>query len=107
MEATRYDPAVIQEFADSLYAQATRIVFAWTALGVLIGFGGGCVAGKSEVYGVIGAALLGVLGHAIGTSRAFLLKLQAQTALCQVKIEQNTSTTSAIANEQDCSGASS
>jgi hypothetical protein len=33
---------------------------------------------------------VGLLGFGIGWNKAFLLKLQAQTALCQAKIEENT-----------------
>ena len=40
---------------------------------------------------LIGGVLVGVVGFLLGSQRAFLLKLQAQTALCQIQIEQNTS----------------
>jgi hypothetical protein len=39
---------------------------------------------------VVGGVVLGVLGYFVGQARAFHLRLLAQTALCQVKIEQNT-----------------
>jgi hypothetical protein len=32
-----------------------------------------------------------ILGLAVGLEKAFMLKMNAQTALCQMKIEQNTS----------------
>jgi hypothetical protein len=40
--------------------------------------------------GGIGAILGGAMGYAIGTEKAFTLRLQAQVALCQVQIEANT-----------------
>ena len=39
---------------------------------------------------IIGVVLGGAIGYVWETQRAFILKLQAQTALCQVKIEENT-----------------
>jgi hypothetical protein len=41
---------------------------------------------------LIGALIVGLLGFWIGWNKAFILKLQAQMALCQAKIEENTST---------------
>lgn len=38
----------------------------------------------------VGLVLFGLLGWALGRERAFVLKLQAQTALCQTQIELNT-----------------
>lgn len=40
---------------------------------------------------VVTIVLGGVLGYASGQAKAFELRLQAQTALCQVSIERNTS----------------
>jgi hypothetical protein len=53
----------------SSYTQASPPAANWTLLGVVVG---------------------GFLGFCIGWSKAFLLKLQAQAALCQAKIEENT-----------------
>ena len=36
------------------------------------------------------AALLGIIGLGQGLERGFVLRLQAQTALCQMQIERNT-----------------
>jgi hypothetical protein len=84
-----YQPRVIEEFADQLYTQAARIIALYTAVGVLIGGGiGYSVAGGGSA--LLGAIVLGGLGFALGQQRAFLLKLQAQTALCQLQIERNT-----------------
>ena len=84
-----YNPEVIQEFADKLYSRADAIVIGWTAIGAL----GGFVLGSLMGGGGIRLFMLfagGAIGYAIGLQRAFLLKLQAQEALCQVQIERNT-----------------
>ncbi len=58
-------------------------------LGVLIGLGGGYTIG--EIIGaILGGVILGIFGYSMGTQKAFQLKLQAQTAICQVQIEKNT-----------------
>ena len=95
--ATRYDPAIIQKFADRLYRQANLIIFIWTILGLVGGAGAGYALGSSfgkpdtrNMFIFVGAAVLGPFGFLIGMARAFLLKLQAQIALCQKKIEENT-----------------
>ena len=93
-----YDPAVIQEFASRLYSQASSIIFISTLLALIIGalLGLGVVATVQDDDALVMIVLLGmVVGGAIGFSRgkerAFKLKLEAQVALCQVKIEKNTS----------------
>ena len=95
--ATQYDPGIIAEFADRLYAQARSIIVTSTLLGALIGvFPGAAMALSSHdstpgfLMALLGALILGPLGFAIGRARAFSLRLQAQTALCQAQIEVNT-----------------
>ena len=84
-----YDPAVIRTFAQTLYDRAATIMFVYTVIGVVIGGTIGKVAfGNTGMF--ILAVLGGGIGYFIGSQRAFMLKLQAQTALCQVQIEQNT-----------------
>jgi outer membrane lipoprotein SlyB len=93
MIITKYAPAVIQEFADKLYVQAQRIVATYTIIGIVLGgVAGQFVGGYSmkTMYAIIGAIIIGLLGFAVGQARAFALRLQAQTALCQMKIEENT-----------------
>ncbi len=77
-----YDPAVIRTFAQTLYDRAATIMFVYTAIGVVIGGTVGKLAfGNTGMFFL--AALAGGIGYFIGSQRAFLLKLQAQTALCQ------------------------
>jgi uncharacterized protein (DUF697 family) len=92
----RYDPAVIQKFADKLYAMANAVVAAWTIVGAIVGAGVGMMAMNAfrefdqRLCFVGGVALVGLIGYIIGQGRSFSLKLQAQLALCQLQIEVNT-----------------
>lgn len=94
-----YDSAVIVKFAADLYEKAKGIVIRWTIFFLLIGLASGAYLSKSTsapnsppsfaglaIGGVIGA----IVGYMVGSSAAFKLRLQAQIALCQVAIEQNT-----------------
>lgn len=86
-----YDAQIIYRFADKLYQQANQVIATSTIIGALIGLAGGYYLQKSlGLYAVLGAVVLGLIGYVIGTQRAFALKLQAQIALCQVKVEENT-----------------
>ncbi len=97
MSAT-YDPALIQSFADSLYARATGLTLRMGLLGALVGAGltQGVFAmerGTHDAEGVLTLLLAGVTAAIFASSakgRADALRLQAQTALCQVAIEANT-----------------
>ena len=88
-----YDSAIIMSFADALYKEAAVIVTKYTIGGIVVGAGLGYMGGGSNNFVIvgIGAAIVGAIGWSIGRSKAFSLKLQAQTALCQVRIEANTS----------------
>lgn len=85
----QYDPKVIHKFADHLYSKANAVIVIYTIVGALIGGIGGYVLKGSSVA-LLGLVILGALGLYIGIGKAFSLKLQAQTALCQLKIEENT-----------------
>jgi hypothetical protein len=92
---TKYDPVVIQSYADRLYLKARVIIFLWTLAGALIGGAAGVSIGypdeqKVLSFGLIGAVLIGILGFLAGSERAFGLKLQVQVVLCQKQIEENT-----------------
>ena len=85
----KYDPRIIGTFAEALYSRANWIVFIWTVIG---GLGGALVLGLylAKVGALIGLAVGGLMGFFEGQSRSFLLRLQAQLALCAVQIEINT-----------------
>ena len=94
----QYDPAVINQFAESLYLKADRVIRNYAIGGCLVGFIIGLVInGKAALGGVSGVfvaliptAMFGYFGYTAGQSAAFKYKLQAQTALCNIKIEENT-----------------
>lgn len=117
---TQYDPNVIHKFATRLYSRAQLLVLTYTLVGVLIGGSLGKAYGAyTEItaspsstllsafgysqaapppppttnWTLIGILVVGLLGFGIGWNKAFILKLQAQTALCQAKIEENTRST--------------
>jgi hypothetical protein len=99
MEVTmaEYDPQIIQKFADRLYRRARTVTVITTILFILIGGSAGLVANvpfggdePSIIGASVGAVFLGAIGFVLGREGAFRLKLQAQTALCQIKIEENT-----------------
>jgi len=97
--AINYDPKIIQEFARRLYKQAASIIVTATIVGAVFGaIIGGIIVNATSLHRdmdptvgiLIGAAFFGLFGFSVGRERAFKLKLQAQIALCQVKIEENT-----------------
>jgi uncharacterized membrane protein YeaQ/YmgE (transglycosylase-associated protein family) len=87
-----YDRALIQQFAEKLYAQARTVLITWALLGLVIAFI--AAASLGQKMGIGEAVILGGIGALVGyvaaRSRAFTLRLQAQTALCQAQIEENT-----------------
>ena len=108
-----YDPDVIRQFSTRLYSRANRMIFTYAVAGLLVGavIGGLFLTdilppllyqynlyyivtktGISLKYFsiLVGALVFGLIGYAIGSRRAFMLKLRAQLALCQVEIEHNT-----------------
>ncbi len=89
-----YDSKIIHKFADRLYSQAQTVLFTYPLIGGLLV--AGIIYGfelysrtttNHHLFGFIVGALIGYL---IATEKAFKLKLEAQTALCQAKIEENT-----------------
>jgi F0F1-type ATP synthase assembly protein I len=89
----KYDPTIIQNFAEKMYKKASSIIAASALVGIIVGAGLGIFIdesiGAGAIVPIIGAIVGGIIGFAIGQERAFVLKLQAQTALCQMQIEQN------------------
>ena len=93
---TEYDSTIIEQAADNLYETARSMEVSWAMAGMFIG--AALVALLVSFYdsgamlvGVGFGAILGAaIGYAQGRTRAMMLRLQAQTALCQMQIEQNT-----------------
>ena len=91
MVSVAYDPQVIEAFAFYLYAQATRIIAGHAIIGGLLGgVLGGVMSGGNWLIVVVAAGIVRWIGLEAGKQKAFVLKLQAQTALCQVQIEKDT-----------------
>ena len=93
-----YDPKLVYEFADRFYRRAGHVVVSSVVVGLLAGI----LVGRllTEAFGGYTwaiAAVAGLIGYAAGSQRAFALKLQAQQALCQVKIEENTRASAGMA----------
>lgn len=88
---TDYDPKIIFDFADRLYQKANRIIALYALIGAALGFlGGHLISDKGNIPSFISLVIFGAIGYSLGKEKAFQLKLQAQTALCNARIEENT-----------------
>lgn len=91
-----YDSSVILTFAERLYEQAAGIEVAYAVGGAVVGGAAGGAIGaalhdaSSLLIGLIGAVIVGAIAWQLGRQKAAALRLQAQVALCQVQIEENT-----------------
>ncbi|HEY6177388.1 MAG TPA: hypothetical protein VIX73_23185 [Kofleriaceae bacterium] len=92
-----YDEQVLQKFAAQLYRQALQVVITSTLVGVLLGAGVGWLLVNlrpmlvSHSVAIAGLAILfGLAGYSSGQAKAFMLRVQAQTLLCNAQIERNT-----------------
>ena len=108
--AASYDPALIQRLANGLYSRAALIEAFYTLAGMLLGamgfpiflpasllaFGVFLAPDSSNVFGVLGMLLGGLLGYLVGSSKAFILRLTAQFALVQVEVAGNTEQTASL-----------
>ncbi|HSV43600.1 MAG TPA: hypothetical protein VLJ10_03510 [Candidatus Bathyarchaeia archaeon] len=92
-----YDPKIIQEYAEGLYKQSRSIATCYFFIGI---FAAIIMFGKISflltqtfdfLIVAIGVFIGGVVGLFAGKSRAFEMQLEAQQALCQIKIQENTS----------------
>jgi hypothetical protein len=97
----KYDPDILQQYADRLYKKANSIVVWDTIIGVLAGIAAAMILVRLEARGApevsdpsmapLGLVIVGiVLGYIVGSQRAFTLRLEAQRTLCQMQIEHNT-----------------
>jgi hypothetical protein len=87
-----YDPHVIRQYAAGLYSRALGEAVSWTITGVVGGSIGLYILARLGLlpFGLLVFVVGCVVGYLTGSARAFALKLQAQIALCQVQIEENT-----------------
>jgi hypothetical protein len=104
-----YDPSIIELAAARLYSKADAVVMGSIATGVVVGAAFGAIPLTSlgaswpipSTFGfatlILGAILGAVIGYTIGDARAFGYRLQAQSALCQLQIERNTSAATQVA----------
>jgi len=102
MPETKYDAAILQQYADDLYAQARWVIFSTAFLYGLVTFGvtflisnvGTVFKSNFNLSLQPGVLLIALIGAAVGVSagrkKAFKLKLEAQTLLCQRQVELNT-----------------
>ena len=100
-----FDPGIIERYVENTYRKATAIFVGSVTAGVMIGAAFGATPLTSlgdswpipKMFGfatmLVGAIVGGVIGYIVGDTRAFLCRLQAQTALCQVQTERNTAAT--------------
>ena len=86
-----YDSKVIYDFAGRLYKKASTIIMLYTFIGASLGFlGGHLISDKGNLPALVCLIIFGAIGYSLGSEKACQLKLQAQTALCHAKIEENT-----------------
>ena len=91
---SNYDPSLLRSLADTLNAQARTAVavgiIGGAITGGLFGFAASLIFMTSHSYLVPGAIVGAILGIFAGRRKAQALRLQAQMALCQIQIEENT-----------------
>lgn len=117
----QYNSDVLRNHAKGLYVQAAIEILVLTGLGLLIGYGAMSVMTPKRIenkvvvqpvpYGTVPSAALnrdtyhdqddsmkyapvgvgGIIGLLLGVARANSLRVKAQSILCQVAIEENTS----------------
>ena len=91
----QYDPKFIEQYAENLYKQAKTVTGAHFFIGILLGFLifgsiSNRLTGSLDFLIIsIGVLIGGVFGFGSGQNKASSLKLEAQMALCQIKIEEN------------------
>jgi hypothetical protein len=100
-----FDPAIIERYVENTYRKASAVFIGSVVAGVMIGAAFGATPLTSlgaswpipKMFGfatmLVGAIVGGVIGYIVGDTRAFLCRLQAQTALCQVQTERHASAT--------------
>jgi hypothetical protein len=88
-----YDPVETQTLAEELQSRAAAASLYSTLYGVAIGaflMGPWFISVQWILFSVLGGLLGGAIGFRLGQTRAVSLRAQAQSLLCQLKIEENT-----------------
>ena len=92
-----FDPSIIERYVENTYRKATAVFLGSVVAGVMIGAVFGAMPLTSlgaswpipRMFGfatmMVGAIVGGVIGYLIGDTRAFLARLQGQTALAQIE----------------------
>ena len=88
----KYDPAEMQRLAEKLQAKAVSVMIIYPFNGAVFGAAATYFATSAKVslLMVVGALAGIAIGFELGRQRALALKSQAQSLLCQLKIEENT-----------------
>ncbi len=95
-----YEPAVIRKFAADLYADADAMIvraairgfFLWGGTSALAAYFTASGSDRNSIMlvaALVGGGIGAWVSHALAQATANALRLQAQTALCQVQIEEN------------------
>lgn len=98
--SVKYEPKIIQKYADKLYSQANSIAVSYGFLGAILGAIAGFLAAK-ENGAVIGALIACILGISAGINKGAELRLKAQEVLCQMHLEWNTRSLRAAGENKD------
>jgi hypothetical protein len=86
-----YDPNEAQELVIRLQKRAAAVMIYFPVQGAALGAGTMFFLSRgNNVLVTAGALLGGILGFNLARMRSLALKVQAQSLLCQVKIEENT-----------------
>jgi hypothetical protein len=92
-----FDPAIIERYVENTYRKATAVFLGSVVAGVMIGaiFGATPLTSLGSSWPIprmfgfatmlVGAIVGGVIGYLVGDTRAFLARLQGQTALAQIE----------------------
>ncbi|MCB9682707.1 MAG: hypothetical protein H6733_14675 [Alphaproteobacteria bacterium] len=91
MAMVEFDPEVVIQHARQLYDDARKIVWSWLMMGALVGIAVGAAAtGFRSAGTVVAAVVMAAMGYVMGNDRAGRMRLEAQLAMCQIRIEENT-----------------